>query len=465
MAFRRARPDNDDQLELFTPTGKTHENTHSIRPDGRETLAGVPAEPGRGTRGTRGIAGDALRSSGENQGRDGRSADAIDEAGPDAATGERSGLGNGQGTLSPAATRSSQVEPPRNLANYRIAETDRLGEGSPKQKFRQNIEAIRLFRRIAQEKRAASNEDKGILVKYAGWGGLPQAFDSGNREWHIQHEELGELLTEEEYRCARASTLNAHYTAPVIIQAMYAALKRFGFSQGRILEPACGTGHFIGLMPDEMHRHSFITGVEIDPLTARIARALYPDADVRHSPYEETRLAGGYSTRSSFHRCVELSDELRVSTPSVFAAQSMPGMSNRYAFVSTAQIVSRLRDAGWVPVSAQQQRIKLEERHGFQRQLIRFLRRDVVPVKGEYTTELCLFNSHDRSSAYQLHAWLYRFIFGNGLFVSDCAFKGVMIRRTGVIHIPSCRFLLCSARLRPRLWLLRAISCRQPKSD
>ena len=119
-------------------------------------------------------------------------------------------------------------------------------------------------------------------------------FDAGNNEWRKEHGELAELLTEEDYRCARASTLNAHYTAPVVIQAMYAARQRFGFQHGRILEPACGIGHFIGLMPDEMHRRSFITGIEIDPLTARIAKALYPDADIRKLPFEQARLANGF---------------------------------------------------------------------------------------------------------------------------------------------------------------------------
>src|SRR5262245_29140024 len=112
----------------------------------------------------------------------------------------------------------------------------------------------------------------------------------------------------------------------------------------------------------------------------------------------------------SIHERAELSDErLYVLAPSMFAAQAMPGVSSRYAFVPTAQLVSRLREAGWSPVAAVQQRIKLEERRGFQKHLIRFQRRDVVPVKGEYTAELCLLNSHDGSSAYQLHAGLYRF--------------------------------------------------------
>src|SRR5204862_5051367 len=118
--------------------------------------------------------------------------------------------------------------------------------------------------------------------------------------------------------------------------------------------------------------------------------------------------------------------------PSIFAAQAMPSVSSRYAFVPTSQLVSRLRNAGWAPVSAVQQRVKLDERRGFQKHSIRFQRRDVVPVKGEYTPELCLINSHDRSTAYQLHAGLYRFICANGMFVADgSGFQRVSIRHAG----------------------------------
>src|SRR5438128_5028108 len=135
----------------------------------------------------------------------------------------------------------------------------------------------------------------------------------------------------------------------------------------------------------------------------------------------------------SIHERVELPDEqLRALAPSIFAAQAMPSVSSRYAFVPTAQLVARLRDAGWAPVSAVQQRVKLDQRRGYQKHLIRLQRRDVVPLKGEYTPELCLINSHDRSSAYQLHAGLYRFICANGMFVGDGdAFERVSIRHAG----------------------------------
>jgi len=151
-----------------------------------------------------------------------------------------------------------------------------------------------LLQRLEAEDRAATDPDKRVLVRFVGWGGLPQVFNLWNDEWKEQRERLEQRLTPEEIASARASTLNAHYTAPVVIQAMYAALQRLGFTHGRILEPALGLGHFIGLMPDEMHARSLITGIEIDSITARLAEHLYPDADIRHQPFEESKLADGF---------------------------------------------------------------------------------------------------------------------------------------------------------------------------
>ena len=202
-------------------------------------------------------------------------------------------MGNGEGEVHPAAGRE-RLGPARNQANYRISDRDRLGQGSLKQKFRANVEAIKLLRRLESKKRSSSDEEKAVLVRYVGWGGLPQVFDVNSREWFKEQVELSELLTDEEHSSARASTLNAHYTSPVIVRGVYAALARFGFKHGRVLEPACGLGHFVGLMPEEMHAHSTITGIEIDLLTARFAKTLYPDADIRHQPFEEARLADGF---------------------------------------------------------------------------------------------------------------------------------------------------------------------------
>jgi N12 class adenine-specific DNA methylase len=169
-----------------------------------------------------------------------------------------------------------------------------LGEGGPKQKFQQNLKAIEVLRALDAEERQATPDEKAALVKYVGWGAMPQVFDDYNREWAKEREALQSRLADNEYEHARSTTLNAHYTAPVVINAMYRALERFRFQHGRVLEPASGIGHFIGLMPEDMLRRSTVTAVEIDPLTARIARALYPDTDIRAQPFEQTKLANGF---------------------------------------------------------------------------------------------------------------------------------------------------------------------------
>jgi N12 class adenine-specific DNA methylase len=190
--------------------------------------------------------------------------------------------------------RAHRDEPPKNLNNYRISDGDKLGEGGPKQKFQLNLTAIQTLRALETESRPATTEEKAILVKYVGWGAMPQVFDDRNREWAKERAALNKALTEGEVEHARSTTLNAHYTSPVVISAMYAALSRFGFQGGRILEPACGIGHFIGLMPEAMLHRSTVSGTEIDPLTARIASALYPDADIRAQPFEQSKFADGF---------------------------------------------------------------------------------------------------------------------------------------------------------------------------
>jgi len=207
-------------------------------------------------------------------------------------------LGDGAGEIHPAPARRiakrHQEEPPKNLNSYRIAEADRLGDGGPKQKFQQNLKAIKTLRTLDAEERPATPEEKSVLVKYVGWGAMPQVFDVDSTDWRKEQIQLSEILSDDEHRSARATTLNAHYTAPVVIGAMYQALNRFGFQGGRVLEPACGIGHFVGLMPEEMLHRSTVTGIEIDPLTARIAKVLYPDADIRAQPFEQSKLADGF---------------------------------------------------------------------------------------------------------------------------------------------------------------------------
>src|SRR6266498_2077532 len=292
MAAKRQSPD-DSQLDLFSFSRGNYDNPDSIWDDGRKTLARTLPEPREGTGSQGNSAADAPGSRGEDQGRDVRPDDAVDETGIDPATGPRPGLGDGARALHPPPTGiGGNGELERNRANYRIMPADRIGEGSLKQKAQANLAAIRLVRQLESETRAATDEEKSVLVKYVGWGGIPQIF-TPQPQWRNANEELASLLTEDEFRSARASTLNAHYTTPEIIQAMYRALDRLGFKSGRILEPACGIGHFIGVMTEPMHAHSTIAGIEIDPLTARIARALYPDADIRHQPFENAQLPDG----------------------------------------------------------------------------------------------------------------------------------------------------------------------------
>ena len=168
-----------------------------------------------------------------------------------------------------------------------------MGAGGPKQKFQQNLRAIQTVRKLEAEARPATPDEKAILVKYVGWGAMPQVFDDNNQDWTTERETLRGEIYKEEYEAARKTVLNAHYTSPVVIRAMYQAAQRFGFQGGQVLEPACGIGHFIGLIPEEMLRRSTVTAVEIDPLTARIAKALYPDADIREQPFEKSKLADG----------------------------------------------------------------------------------------------------------------------------------------------------------------------------
>jgi len=172
--------------------------------------------------------------------------------------------------------------------NYRITE-DTLGVGGAKEKFRNNMAAINLLHELELENRLATPEEQEILSKYVGWGGLSMAFDENNAAWADEFKELYASLSPEEYRAAMESTLTAFYTPPVVIKGMYEALERLGFSEGSILEPSCGTGNFFGLLPDAM-AGSKLHGVEIDPLTGKIAKQLYQKANISVQGFEETKL-------------------------------------------------------------------------------------------------------------------------------------------------------------------------------
>ena len=170
--------------------------------------------------------------------------------------------------------------------DYRITD-DALGHGGPKAKFRMNLEAIHTLGKIEVENRRATKQEQEILARYVGWGGIPQAFDSNNSVWANEYAELKETLTETEYESARASTLNAHYTSPTVINAIYQAIENLGFRRGNILEPSCGIGNFFGLLPENM-AGSKLYGVELDSITGRIARQLYQNADIQIKGFENT---------------------------------------------------------------------------------------------------------------------------------------------------------------------------------
>ena len=162
-----------------------------------------------------------------------------------------------------------------------------LGEGGAKAKFRANIDAIRTLQTIESENRTATKEEQEILSKYVGWGGLSDAFDDTKESWSNEYNELKIVLSADEYNAARASTLNAHYTSPTIIKAIYDALDNMGFKSGNILEPSCGVGNFFGMLPEQMS-DSKLHGVELDSITGRIAKQLYPKADITVAGFETT---------------------------------------------------------------------------------------------------------------------------------------------------------------------------------
>lgn len=174
----------------------------------------------------------------------------------------------------------------RNAQNFHI-EDDHLGEGGPKAKFQANVSAIRLLKELEASGSQALPEQQQILSKYVGWGGLADAFDPDKESWSKEYAELKELLTPEEYAAARSSTLNAHYTSPVVIKAIYDAVERMGFQTGNILEPAMGVGNFFGCLPESM-QNSKLYGVELDSITGRIAQQLYPKADITVAGFETT---------------------------------------------------------------------------------------------------------------------------------------------------------------------------------
>ena len=174
----------------------------------------------------------------------------------------------------------------RTAENFHIID-DHLGEGGPKAKFQANIEAIKLLKYLEETTGQATPEQQQVLSRYVGWGGLADAFDPDKESWSKEYAQLKELLTPEEYAAARGSTLNAHYTSPTVIRAIYEAVGRMGFETGNILEPSCGVGNFFGMLPENM-AGSKLYGVELDSISGRIAQQLYPKADITVAGFETT---------------------------------------------------------------------------------------------------------------------------------------------------------------------------------
>lgn len=186
-----------------------------------------------------------------------------------------------------ALDEARNAEPaPEPAGNFHITD-DHLGEGGAKQKYARNIEAIRTLFKLEQEHRGATAEEQQVLSQYVGWGGLADAFDPNKDGWAKEYTELKGLLSEDEYAAARSSTLNAHYTSPTVIRGIYDAVERMGFRSGNILEPSMGVGNFFGLLPDSM-ADSRLYGVELDSITGRIAKKLYPQADITVAGFETT---------------------------------------------------------------------------------------------------------------------------------------------------------------------------------
>lgn len=197
-------------------------------------------------------------------------------------------------TNNPSISQEQQDETPLPLEkiNYQILD-EHLGAGTPKERYRNNIAAIRLLFSLEEEGRLATKEEQDILAKYVGWGGLSEAFDESKSNWSNEYHELKSLLSEEEYNAARESTLTAFYTPPVVIESIYSIIERFGFHHGNILEPACGTGNFLGKLPASMES-SKLYGIELDSITGRIAKQLYQKANIAVEGYEKTSLPDSF---------------------------------------------------------------------------------------------------------------------------------------------------------------------------
>jgi len=265
--------------------GRKPERVEGVRTEGTRPLEGIPPDDVSGIAGE----GRAERVPEGVRGEGGRGSAQPRAEGAEDLRGRRD-------RTAPAHPPAERGRGPEAGRNYRITDRDDIESGGKVAKYDRNIAAIKLLKKIEEEKRQATPEDQAVLVKYVGWGGMPEAFKTYSYKdtpWTGRAEKLEELLTEEEYEAARASTPNAHYTSPLIVSNIYDALKRMGFDGGRLLDPAMGgTGMFEGLVPAEWN--SKIVGIELDSISGRIAKLLYPEADIRVQGYEDTKLPNDF---------------------------------------------------------------------------------------------------------------------------------------------------------------------------
>lgn len=271
--------------------GGTGAGAASGRPEGRAEAGDdrrdtEVAESDLGTGGGKPLGQDVAEADEETGGRPGKAAEGAGKRGGAVGKGPavRGGKRLGGGNREPATVRDRPDEPAAGVVSepidHVIADEDEIGAGGPKAKFRGNVAAIRLLKTLEDEDRRATAAEQKTLARYVGWGGLKQAFDPDNASWAREYAELRELLSEDEYAAARRSMLDAHYTSPEVVKAMWGGLEHLGFSGGSLLEPSIGIGNFIGLMPANLRNKTNVLGVELDRLTSSLVQQLYPNANI-----------------------------------------------------------------------------------------------------------------------------------------------------------------------------------------
>lgn len=269
-----------DELAKTPPTKLAAKPAENVPPAGERGEADLNAAPGGGGN------EEPHRRTGGKRGHPGGSTGKGPEAVPSSIRKRRTGTrGTGPG---PNSTVNGGRTDQR--LNYHIVNDDNIGKGGPKEKVRNNITALKTLLKIESENRSATPEEQQILVKYVGWGAFPKVFDAKNHEgWDAEYDELKALLSASDYDAAETSTVNAHYTSPEIVRGMWEAMRWMGFTGGPVFEPGCGIGHFFGLMPQDIN--ATYTGIEMDSLSARIARQLYQSANIHEKPFEDYSLA------------------------------------------------------------------------------------------------------------------------------------------------------------------------------